>query len=241
MKVGFVTDTHLGLGSDENLSLTLDSYESILSEFKKRNVETVIHLGDCIDERTSQNLEELHDRIVRPLHEFENSHTISGNHDANGIDEARLPSDSQVMYENGDYLLQSVSTAFSAYENVGYISENSLEDIENALANGKKMTLVSHYPLAYTEARSDVFDAIPERAFPVNKIDLVEMQEENPGTIEQIVCGHLHPPRTTTTSSPLLGSKQTVIEPVTEFSVESGEVVNTVNTAPDIDSMIMEF
>lgn len=83
-EICLVTDTHLGLkrSSDHWLSLTERVFNEIKEECEKRNVRTLVHLGDWFDDRKSINVKaiETSNRIVSNLKDFD-LYIIVGNHD----------------------------------------------------------------------------------------------------------------------------------------------------------------
>lgn len=202
MKTGFITDSHLGLHDEEGNNRIRDLYKNILNEFKDKEVESVIHLGDCIDERTDNDVEDLIEFIVEELSRFDNAFVAPGNHDAIALENSNFQNYSiqtppVELYNTGNHSVLLLETAMGVeYDNVGYISDSSIELLEEKLALGYDVTLATHYPLDYTSEGSDVFNLIPERAFPLNKIDLRRVQNKYSGSIEKMFCGHSHPKST---------------------------------------------
>lgn len=247
MRIGFVTDTHLGLHDETGNNKIKNTYRDILESFEEQNIDTVVHLGDCIDERTDTDLENLVEFVIGELSQFDNAFVAPGNHDAIGLDQ----SDFQVydvetppveLYSSNNHSVLLLETAMDVeYKNIGCISDSSIELVKDRLESGYDLTLLSHYPLDYTDTGSDVFNLIPERAFPVNKIDLREIQNEYSGNITRMFCGHLHPETTTTTEkSPVLKSSMVVVEPITAMSLEHGEVEVSINESVKAENLIFD-
>lgn len=247
MRIGFVTDTHLGLQGQTGNNKIKDTYRDILESFQEQDIDTVVHLGDCIDERTDTDLEDLVEFVIGELSQFDNAFVAPGNHDAIGLDR----SDFQMydvdippveLYSSNNHSVLLLETAMDVkYKNIGRISDSSIELVEDRLESGYDLTLISHYPLDCTDTGSDVFNIIPERAFPVNKIDLRGIQNEYNGNITRLFCGHLHPMTTTTTEqSQVLESNMVVVEPITAISLKNEEVEVSVNESIKAEELIFD-
>jgi DNA repair exonuclease SbcCD nuclease subunit len=248
MKIGFVTDTHLGLQDKTGTDKIKKTYRDILESFQEQNIETVVHLGDCIDERTDTDLDNLVEFVVGELSQFDNAFVTPGNHDAIGLDRSDLQIyDVEIppveLYSSNNHSVLLLETAMDVkYKNVGRISDSSIELVKDRLESGYETTLITHYPLDHTETGSDVFNLIPERAFPVNKIDLREIQNEYSGNITRMFCGHLHPETTTETEqSPVLESNMVVVEPITAISLEDEKVEVSTNTSIKTEDLIFNI
>ena len=86
MKIALITDTHFGVRQG---SLTFQDYfekffsEVFFPELEKRNIKTVIHLGDVVDSRKHINyviLRKMKQSFVEKLQKYD-THVIVGNHD----------------------------------------------------------------------------------------------------------------------------------------------------------------
>lgn len=248
MRIGFVTDTHLGLQDETGNNKIKRTYMGILESFERQNIDTVVHLGDCIDERTDTDLENLVEFVVGELSQFDNAFVAPGNHDAIGLDRSNFQMyDVEIppaeLYRSDNHSVLLLETAMGVeYKNVGHISDDSIELVENRLESGYEVTLISHYPLDYTDTGSNVFNIVPERAFPVNKIDLREIQNKYRGNIKRMFCGHLHPNNTVITEqSPVLESRMVVVEPVTAMTLEHGEVEVSTNESMRTEELIFDI
>lgn len=248
MRIGFVTDTHLGLQDKKGDNKIRNIYTDILESFEEQNIDTVVHLGDCIDERTDTDLDNLVEFVISELNQFDNSFVAPGNHDAIGLNLSDFqPYDVETppveLYSSNGHSVLLLETAMDVeYKNIGCISDSSIDLVKDRLQSGYDLTLLSHYPLDYTDIGSDVFNLIPERAFPVNKIDLREIQNKYSGNITRVFCGHLHPSTTTTTeTSPVLESSMVVVEPITSMSLKRGEVEVSINESIKAQDLIFDI
>lgn len=248
MKVGFVTDTHLGLHNQAGNNEVKNIYKEILEYFEKQNIQTVIHLGDCVDERSDNDLEDLVDFVVGELSQFNNAFVAPGNHDAIGLERSDFQSYNVEtppieLYNSGNHSVLLLETAMEVkYEGLGRISNSSLELVEDRLESGYELTLATHYPLDYNDTGSDVFNLLPEKAFPVNKIGLKGIQDEHSGNITRMFCGHLHPETTTKTEqSQVLESSMVVVEPITSMSLKDDWVKSSINESIKAEDLIFRI
>jgi DNA repair exonuclease SbcCD nuclease subunit len=88
MKVAIITDTHAGVRGDNPIFLDnqeLFYRDVFFPELKKRNIDTVLHLGDVFDKRRGINfvtLKRVREMFFDPLKEQNiEVHVVAGNHD----------------------------------------------------------------------------------------------------------------------------------------------------------------
>ena len=86
MKIAKITDNHFGVSKGSNLFLqsSLAWFKDFfIPELKKRNIDTIVHLGDLFDNRSSLDIKVLNEVLSlfrNELSEFK-IHLIVGNHD----------------------------------------------------------------------------------------------------------------------------------------------------------------
>lgn len=245
MRVGFLTDTHFGLSENGEMSETLEVVNEIADTFHEENVDAVVHLGDVVDDRADGSYEQLLHDLLEPFEDFDTLYVTPGNHDAVVLEMQAFESyetPNQVLHESDEECTLFLDTAMNArHENCGYLSQAAKSLLKKKLGQGFDVRIISHYPLAYTSVGSEVFDIVPERAFPINKIDVYELDEEHEGSVTELICGHLHPGQTEVGTGVPIGCTMRVVEPVKAFDISSGELEHLVNTDIDASGLIIEL
>lgn len=245
--IGVVTDVHLGIESGEYDEELVDILEVIASEFDSRGVDTVVLMGDMVQETTREETRSNFERVYDVFDPFDLFYT-PGNHDVIELEPSDFPGGfvgvgSCVVSESEGEAVILVDTASDGpYDNVGYVPESDQEFIEGKLREGKHLTILSHYPLQWTGHRAEVFNAYPERGFPLNKdcIDELAMGDVD-GSFVRLVCGHLHPPSTRTVRGEPSGVPLTVVEPVLAFDGEVPSVTPRPNDEIDVGELVLEL
>lgn len=192
--IGLATDIHLGYERvDEDV--ILDSLDSLVEEFKFRDVDGVFLLGDQIHEQSVEQDKENLKRIRNKFRDFDTFHALIGNHDSGYVHDETFveimesPLDRLLTIDGRDIVMMNTGSV-NNIQNIGEISEDSLEVCE-AVNNP---IIFTHFPITYTDSyqNSPYFDRYPEGVFAINKYSFEQRREE--GLIEpsQIVTGHLH-------------------------------------------------
>lgn len=252
MKVGFVTDTHLGLRDDET---TIQTLNMLADEFHERGVETVVHLGDVAHEEPEDLYVERVRSIADVFDDFE-YHMTLGNHDVQGLTPetfAKVFDESLVEViarENGTSLVKMntaalVETTQTAEPTpAGVIPDVGLSQIMSELEDGQEVLVCTHYPLQYTQFYQEqpFFNVRPEYVFPINKLQFeATLFEADVEPNIQVFCGHLHPDHRKTVQTEPLGIDVNVMEAVQLFEMDNGEIVWDDNTEVDVEDLIIEF
>lgn len=243
MKTGIITDSHLGI--DDNLNDDIVSkLEKMSSYFDSNGVDNIIHLGDMIHE--SDNTRDHIETVSNIFAEF-NKYMTPGNHDV--IESSVSDFEdfgwtcSGFIDENEDRSIKIVDTSSkSKYDNIGYLPQSEITSIRKTIQNGGNLHLISHYPLEKVY-ESQVFESIPEKAYPINKSKLfLECDHRNyEGDIKSVLCGHHHPNRTRNFKGQPTGIDITVFEPILNFSVNSNGVNPSLNNNIDMSNLIVNL
>lgn len=243
MKIGVITDSHLGIDDDLNDDI-LTLIRNIRSYFDSKNIDNIVHLGDMIHE--SENTINHIKKISNIFSDF-NKYMTPGNHDV--IESSVSDFEdfgwtcSGFIDKNENRAIKIVDTSSkSKYDNTGYLPQSEIASIKKAIKNGTNLHLISHYPLEKVY-ESQVFESIPERAYPINKNELfLECDHRNySGDINSVLCGHQHPNRTRDFKGQPTGMNIIVFEPILNFSIDSDGVNPTLNNKIDMSNLIVDL
>lgn len=256
MKIGIVADSHLGRdgASKEGIISVL---EDISEYFKSEDVETVIHIGDMISESDPENIGTNVSKITRIFDNFDERYISLGNHDRIALrhfsDEDGNDGDTDLFSSHGWYSNEQVfyrtesssyvlldSSLDSVYDNVGYISYKSFKILQDQLDTNDTVHIFTHYPIDSVSLGNSLFDYIPERKYPVNKIDFFGLQQEF-NTEINVYCGHVHPYQTKTEKGQMTDQDITAFEPVLQFDFIDNDVNPVVNRDIALDDLIIDI
>lgn len=249
MKVGFLTDSHLGLNSDSEREEKLEIIRDTLTFFNKRNVEKVVHLGDVFDDKSNEPVQKLLDEFNSVIDEFEEDfsdiYITPGNHDVmieNKSEIKELFTLNEVIVESSDESTLLIDTVSKAkHDNLGYIPDSAKELLHTKMSSKERINIISHYPLAYTHVGARVFDVFPERAFPTNKKDIYDINETYTSEVSELFCGHLHPDSTQNTIGKPIGCQINVFEPITVLDLKGETLLPSPNTNLEMENLIKEL
>lgn len=243
MKVGIVTDSHLGIDkklNDDIISLLKD----IRSHFNSNDVDTVIHLGDMIHESDNTDT---HIEIVSDIFSDFTKYMTPGNHDIIKSSVSDFEcfgwQCSGFIDKNEDRFVKIVDTSSeSKYENTGFLPQSEISDIKRIIKDGNNLKLISHYPLEKVY-ESEVFESIPEKAYPINKSELFLKcdHRDYQGDIKSVLSGHQHPNRTRKFTGQPTGIDIKIFEPILNFSVNSSGVKPSLNNSIDLSELIIDI
>lgn len=244
MKVGVITDTHLGIDNSVRNEI-IEKLTEIKSSFESENVENVIHLGDMIHEsgNSSKNIEE----ISNIFSDF-NRYFTPGNHDVietnlSEFEDKGWKSPKTVNKEGSRITIMIDSSSNSKHKNIGYISQDEFLRIRKLLHKGYDINIISHYPIEKIEFKYDLFNTIPERAYPINKDELFLKcdHREYEGCIKNQFCGHLHPKKSYVSTGSPTNIKINVIEPVLYLELTNKGVNMNLNKNINAKNLIFEI
>lgn len=244
MKFGIIADSHLGIEKDIRDEIILKLNE-IKSYFRSQNIKKVIHLGDMIHE--SDNTEEDIEKVTNIFSDFDRYITL-GNHDVinssiSSFEKFGWDTSSIIYKDEQEVTIQINSATESKYNNVGYIPQKEFSKIETNLKKGYDINIVSHYPIEKIDLKYDLFNAIPERAYPLNK-DVLFLKYDHrtySGSINKQLCGHLHPEETYVRNGKPTGIEINIFEPVTYLELTESGVEMDVNKDIDLENLVFEF
>jgi len=119
MKIAIITDTHAGVRGDSPTFLDIQEkffQKVFFPELEKRNIDTVLHLGDIFDRRKFINfvtLKRTKDMFLTPLEKNNiKMYAVAGNHD--------------VFYKNTNQI-NALDLLLGEYSNVEYFYEEPVE------------------------------------------------------------------------------------------------------------------
>lgn len=183
-----INDIHYGFKEETNQDV-LDKTVEVLDPF-----DNIIVNGDIIHDSGSKEEDLSNFKKVWDIIEdnVENAYFAPGNHDVINIsiDEIEnivgheIPKKIEV---EGEKIILVDSCSQSNSENIGLVSEESLELINNL---EQEAYIVSHFPLDYTDyyQESKFFGEYPETVFPINKY-YVNFNEDY---VKKKIYAHLH-------------------------------------------------
>lgn len=251
MKFGLVTDTHAGVRSDERVQ---DTLHYLANEFKSRNVDAVVHLGDVAHEKPTESYIDRVKQVLSAFNHFKTYATL-GNHDIQAVtvdefESAVSGSCNQILHQTEETAVIKINTAaqvslpgIAQDHAVGCLTDTAQDLILTELREGKTVTVLTHYSIQFTEyyQKQDFFNVRPEYTFPVNKPqferELISALEH--GSLE-LYCGHLHPTETTTVNTRPFDIPLTIMEPVQHFTQENEEIIWSDNLHPTVEDLILE-
>lgn len=247
MKIGVITDTHLGVrenGEDEFFELL----EMVSEAFQERDVDTVLHLGDIAHEEPALTYESRVEKVNSVFDWADRYLPTMGNHDAEAMATGEFQETfgvklNQVVYEDEESVVLLINSSGTGYyAGFGFIDDPAMDLLGYHMGTEKDVHIFTHYPLQFTEFYRErpIFKTHPEYTFPINKGVLTRKYAEAGGSV-QFYCGHMHPEETVTVTTEPLGYKLTVFEPLQLFEQNGLEVDWSVHDGIDIDSLIFEF
>ena len=247
MKVGILTDSHLGIDRI-NPNIILETLNSIADYFETQDVDAVIHLGDIIQE-TPEQTDSFARQATNIFSRFDQRYLLPGNHDLIDLplefykDQGWEIPPCTIETETNNTIIFADTIAESPTENLGYISEESIDLICSDYSH--PITILSHYPIDTVgkESYSNVFTYLPELAYPINKSDVQMSLASGDVSVDRLICGHLHPTSTVNTTGLVTGYDMTVVEPIVNFHMnDAGTYVNaSVNSDISYDNLIYTF
>lgn len=224
-ELAIISDIHYG-HSEQTKDAIIETLTKTLREIYGRKI---VVLGDMIheeDEETDiKNLQKIVDVITENAKQ--DVYFVPGNHDVHNIDrktfeeivDHKIP---QTVNINENTRLHLVDSAFhSKYDNIGYISDDSIQTVRGNVQDDGNDIVISHFLTEYTDIykKSDFFDEYPEGVFPVNKFEYQKQVD-----IEQInmnIYAHLHILDNITYTH---GKKKTIINaPITKNPIHQTE------------------
>lgn len=255
MKIGIVTDTHIGEQENvENHLKTLSNY------FKKNSVTKVIHLGDIATESldamplTTESERDKHGlywarvKAVESYFDWADSYIPTmGNHDAESIPQTYFNA------KNNTYAFESLwntgtsegvlvnSAGENMVEGLGYLSQSVLSKLKEKAINNDELHIFSHYPLQYTDyyQNQPFFKTHPEYTFPVNKGKWGQISAHLDCEFSYY-SGHLHPPETITVQTEPTGDPLTIFEPVQKLIGEDTPILSDDGLSDSIEDLIID-
>ena len=251
MKVGFVTDTHLGIREDSNV---LELLEDLSNAFLEENVDRVIHLGDVAHEAPRSEYSNRVGKIREIFSDFE-FHMTLGNHDVQAMSQSEFEAEfdttpNEVIWKDDETSLLLINSAGmgslpgvdESYP-VGYFSDKALDMVETELDDNQDVVICTHYPIQYIlEYQSQPFFNIrPEYTFPCNKLEFEKLVSEYDSPSITSFCGHLHPDETVTYNSNPFDIDISVVQSVQLFDSIDGNITWWDNTYLSIDNLVFDF
>jgi predicted phosphodiesterase len=238
MTVGYISDIHLGVDIDGD---TIELLEDVAASFEHRGVDTVVLLGDISTVESIETARSLATEVRDVFERFECYATAGNGDHVQVIDEVFENGPNAVVTADEDTATVLVNSATTSTYHTGEISKDGLELLEDQLAAGKSVTVAAHHPLQHTHHLPPLFETQPEIAFPDNKAQLQSIVADTDGTLEQLVCGHLHPKGRLRVLGNPLEVELDVLEPVLdiEFVYES-EVERSLNEHIVVDNLVYD-
>lgn len=224
-ELAIISDIHYG-HAEQTKSAILETLTQTLREVYGRKIVVV---GDIIhenDENTDiENLQQVVNTITE--HAKQDVYFVPGNHDVQNIDRKtfeeivghEIP---QTVDINTNTRLHLVDSAFqSEYDNIGYISDDSIQTVRENVQDDGNDIVVSHFLTEYTDIykQSDFFDEHPEGVFPMNNFEY--QQQVDLDQINMNIYAHLHILDNITYTH---GKKKTIINaPITKNPIHETE------------------
>ena len=194
MRLGLLSDVHLRSSDADAVVATL---QDIVRHFNTRfQPDHVVVLGDLIeDESPAADRDHLR-TVVEELSALDAPVTfLAGNHDVERVPPTEFSeivgnprwgriADTPVVY------LDSAAPHLAGAP--GYVSDEQLTFLDGALAELDEALLLVHHPIHHRSLADNVwFSEAPERAFLVNKRDVLAVVEEH-ASVRAVFNGHVH-------------------------------------------------
>lgn len=238
MTVGYITDIHLGVDTDGD---AFELLEELAADFESRGVDTVVFLGDIATVASPDKARPLATRVRETFEHFETYATAGNGDHVQVVDNVFENGPNAVVTADEDKATVLVNSATTSNYHTGEIDQEGLNLVEDQLAAGKSVTVGAHHPLQHTHHLPPLFETQPEIAFPDNKAQLQSTVAETDGTLETLICGHLHPSARRRVLGNPLGVELDVLEPVLDIEfVYETDVVRSLNERIVVDDLVYD-
>ena len=196
IRIGLVSDIHLGVGDDASVITELERVTYHFNEIF--HPDHVVILGDLIEDATAAAEDRKNIRTVTStLNRIEAPVTyLVGNHDVMHLSTAEFSelvgNDPWGSVERGDdHLVFLDSSAPQLPDARGMIDDSQLTFLERELIEHDGVLLFVHHPIHYHDIRDNYwFGEYPERAFCGNKREINERIFGR--SVKAVFNGHLH-------------------------------------------------
>lgn len=224
--ISIINDIHYGFFDDkERNQEILYNLKDIL---EGDDSEYTIALGDLIHENGEKEDKKAFRDVWNVIKEnTKNPFFTPGNHDVINLNREYLEevvghSIPTIFKHNGKTFILVDSASSSDTNNIGFISDESFQLLENIPDNSY---IISHFPLEYTDAyrKSEYYDEYPEAVFPYNKA----LFEPDYSKIEREIFAHLHESHTYSQN----GVNCEILSPfldITDIENLEGDITNSI-------------
>jgi len=152
-KIAILGDTHFGArnGSEVFDNSFREFYDKVFfPELKKRNINSIIQLGDLFDNRKSTNLKILdscNEYFFKPLEKYDFA-TLVGNHDSNLKNTIKINSQNLLLNNHPNWTIVDVPMHIGAGLALPWICEENYDDTMRIIRSSKERFCFAHLELS---------------------------------------------------------------------------------------------
>ena len=152
-KIAILGDTHFGArnGSEVFDNSFREFYDKVFfPELKKRNINSIIQLGDLFDNRKSTNLKILdscNEYFFKPLEKYDFA-TLVGNHDSNLKNTIKINSQNLLLNNHPNWTIVDVPMHIGAGLALPWICDENYDDTMRIIKSSKEKFCFGHLELS---------------------------------------------------------------------------------------------